>query len=255
MARIRSIKPEFWEDEDVASLSPLARLLYIATWNMADDEGLLRWGAPYLKSNAFMYDDDIDIDQVAGLMAELETGRFVMPYQGGKTLMRCGWIVSFPKHQKPNRPQPSKLPFPSLQNPVVREVYAERDGWTCSICGEEIPQIGGGNPYDLHGHVDMSRLGLSLDHVVPQAKGGHHYPSNIRAAHRACNSGKKDSMPHSVNDSVNDSQTVCAGLTAVGEGRGVVGIAAPVDNSVPLSVVRGIIEGAKSGAGRDFRGV
>lgn len=35
MARIRSIKPEFWTDSVIVSLSPLARLLYIGMWNFA----------------------------------------------------------------------------------------------------------------------------------------------------------------------------------------------------------------------------
>jgi hypothetical protein len=42
MSRIRTIKPEFWEDEGNGRLSALARLLFIATFNMADDEGRLR---------------------------------------------------------------------------------------------------------------------------------------------------------------------------------------------------------------------
>lgn len=42
MARIRSIKPEVWNDPGVVSCSPLARLLWIGTWNHADDYGVLK---------------------------------------------------------------------------------------------------------------------------------------------------------------------------------------------------------------------
>lgn len=35
MARIRTIKPEFWTDSVIVGLSPLARLLYIGMWNFA----------------------------------------------------------------------------------------------------------------------------------------------------------------------------------------------------------------------------
>lgn len=35
MARIRSIKPEFWTDSVIVALSPMARLLYIGMWNFA----------------------------------------------------------------------------------------------------------------------------------------------------------------------------------------------------------------------------
>lgn len=35
MARIRTIKPEFWTDGDIIDLSPHARLLFIGSWNFA----------------------------------------------------------------------------------------------------------------------------------------------------------------------------------------------------------------------------
>ena len=40
MAKIRSIKMEFWLDEKIGSLPPEARLLYIGTWSLADDNGV-----------------------------------------------------------------------------------------------------------------------------------------------------------------------------------------------------------------------
>ena len=43
MARIRTIKPEFFTSEDIVALSPLARLLFIALWCEADREGRLVW--------------------------------------------------------------------------------------------------------------------------------------------------------------------------------------------------------------------
>ena len=39
MARIRTIKPEFWTDEKVVTLPFEARLLFIGMWNFCDDEG------------------------------------------------------------------------------------------------------------------------------------------------------------------------------------------------------------------------
>lgn len=211
MARIRSIKPEFWEDETVAVLGRDARLLFIACWNLADDEGLLRWTPEFLKANAFMYDDDIDAGAVEKLMLELVEHSLVMPYRGGKVQQRLGWVVNFHKHQRINRPTPSKLPPPSLQNPAVKRAYAERDGWVCSVCNEVMPssrleiRMQGG---DLNNWV-------SMDHVIPRSKGGTDYPSNIALAHKYCNSSKgatcdvldplSDSRTDSVSDSVSDS--------------------------------------------------
>jgi hypothetical protein len=41
MARIRSVKPELWTDSKVVGLSPLARLLWLGSWNFADDYGCM----------------------------------------------------------------------------------------------------------------------------------------------------------------------------------------------------------------------
>ena len=43
MARIRTIKPEFFTSDDICALSPLARLLYVGLWCEADREGRLVW--------------------------------------------------------------------------------------------------------------------------------------------------------------------------------------------------------------------
>lgn len=41
MARIRSLKPEFWTDSVIVTLSPFARLLFQGCWNFADEWGVL----------------------------------------------------------------------------------------------------------------------------------------------------------------------------------------------------------------------
>lgn len=56
MARIRTIKPEFWSSPDTAKASPWARLLYIAMWNFADDWGRAEWNERALAAFAFPFD-------------------------------------------------------------------------------------------------------------------------------------------------------------------------------------------------------
>ncbi|MEQ1573073.1 MAG: hypothetical protein ABL993_02395, partial [Vicinamibacterales bacterium] len=122
MARIRTVKPEFWEDEVVGMLSMGARLLFIATWNLADDHGLLRWTPEYLKASVFMYDHDVTSKVVAGFMAELEAQGLVASYVGGKSSQRLACITKFLRHQRINRPQPSRLPPPPVSISVCGSV-------------------------------------------------------------------------------------------------------------------------------------
>ncbi len=188
MARIRTIKPEFWDDETIGLLPRDARLLFVATWNLADDEGLLRWTAAYLKASVFMYDDDIDIAAVEGLMAAVVERGLIFPYRGGKAQQRLAYVVNFQKHQRINRPSPSKLPPPSLQNPEVRQMYGRRDGMVCHLCKDDINPIG-----VLAAKRPSPDLDLSIDHKVPRSKGGSDFPSNVAAAHASCNKSRQDS--------------------------------------------------------------
>jgi len=230
MARIRTIKPEFWEDEAVGLLSREARLLFLATWNLADDEGILRWSAAFVKANVFMYDDDINGNEVQAAMKELVDAGLIFPYLGGRARQTMALVVHFLRHQRINRPQPSKHLAPSLQNTDVQQMYARRDGWVCYLCNEPIQHEPGS------AHLYMR---LSLDHVQARSRGGGDHPSNIRATHQGCNAGKgdrplpdtvkdpvidvlPDTLPVSVNGSVNDSvnDSLLEGKGKEGEGKG-----------------------------------
>ena len=57
MARIRSIKPEFWDSPSTARASAVARLAYIAMWNWADDHGRGTANHKELEGFAFPNDD------------------------------------------------------------------------------------------------------------------------------------------------------------------------------------------------------
>ena len=60
MARIRSLKPEFWTDEELAcQLTRDERFLYLGLWNLADEHSRLRGDPRYIKGQLFPYDDDI----------------------------------------------------------------------------------------------------------------------------------------------------------------------------------------------------
>lgn len=54
--RIRQIKPEFWKDAKLASLTEGARLFFIGTWSMADDAGWLRWSIPEIAAELYPFE-------------------------------------------------------------------------------------------------------------------------------------------------------------------------------------------------------
>ncbi|CAH2910653.1 MAG: Phage protein [uncultured Paraburkholderia sp.] len=105
MARARNIKPGIMENEDMADLDPIARLLFIYLWMLADREGRLEDRPRKIKAKALPY-DSVDAEQ---LLDDLQAGGFIARYEVGGS--RYIQIINFLKHQKPHSNEnESKLP-------------------------------------------------------------------------------------------------------------------------------------------------
>jgi hypothetical protein len=109
MARIRTIKPEFWSSEQIMECSRDARLLFVGLWNFADDAGRMAYSAKRIKAQVFP-SDDLTADDIHGLITELTRNGLTLLYavDGKEYLAITGW-----HNQVINRPQPSKTPPPT----------------------------------------------------------------------------------------------------------------------------------------------
>ena len=79
MARIRTIKPEFWIDEKVGALSMPCRLFFIGLLNFADDQGVFKNNAVILKSLIFPYDENLRTSELKKWLDSLEKARMIIP--------------------------------------------------------------------------------------------------------------------------------------------------------------------------------
>jgi len=106
MARIRTVKPEFWQDEDLAALNPFTQLLAIGLLNHADDYGYFKAHIALVKAAVFPFSDSSL--SIHGMLNDLSNITYITLFEGtdGKPY---GHINSFGKHQKVNRPTPSKI--------------------------------------------------------------------------------------------------------------------------------------------------
>jgi len=106
MPRIRTIKPEFWRNRDLAILPEFTRLLAIAVLNLADDEGYFEADARLVRGDVFPYDEDSR--RTHGGLTELSRIGYIT-IRTSKTKGEIGLVCNFKKHQVINRPTPSKL--------------------------------------------------------------------------------------------------------------------------------------------------
>ena len=111
MARMRGIKPEFFQHEGLFDLEEKTglpvRLMFVGLWTQADREGRLRWRPRQIKTQLDPY-GSIDFSAVLDALA---SGGFIVKYQVDSEAF--GVIAKFKKHQNiPAREPGSKLPPP-----------------------------------------------------------------------------------------------------------------------------------------------
>lgn len=106
MARIRTIKPEFWRDELLAGVTAEAALLAIGLLNHCDDEG-------YFNANPKLVESDVFPLRTLGkstteLLRELSGIGYIEVFSGSDN-KTYGKVANFEKHQVINKKTPSKI--------------------------------------------------------------------------------------------------------------------------------------------------
>lgn len=106
MARIRSVKPEYFQDQDLVYEVPKrdARLLYIGLWCQSDEHSRMRGDSVWVKGQVFPYDQDITPEYVDELLDMLEDCGRVIRYR-----VRHSVYLFLPKLAEHQRLEPNKV--------------------------------------------------------------------------------------------------------------------------------------------------
>jgi hypothetical protein len=109
MARIRTIKPDFWESPHQRDMNMAQRCLFLGLLTQVDDAG--RWRAePQLIAGRIFPYDDIDLDALDSDLRHLADIGLIYLYEvAGRPFL---WIRHFTDHQTINRPTPARWPDP-----------------------------------------------------------------------------------------------------------------------------------------------
>lgn len=109
MARIRTIKPEFFTSLTIADLNLAQRLTFIGLWTHADDKGRCRYDPRLIKAAVWPLDDRT-ADEIADDVRALTDASLIVHYEAdGKAYIA---VTNWDEHQRINRPTPSKFPAP-----------------------------------------------------------------------------------------------------------------------------------------------
>jgi hypothetical protein len=157
--RSRTLKPEFYQDEDVARLSPMARLLFQGLWLCSDRRGRLEDRPQKLRALLFPYEPAVDIEALISELASAKVhgnGAFVTRYEvDGRKLLQ---VNTFEKHQHCHPREPDSV----LPGPVPASRVRPRPG-NVQPCTAAAKTSGPSGPSDT---------GPSGPSVVPGCAGG-----------------------------------------------------------------------------------
>jgi hypothetical protein len=109
MPRIRTIKPSFFQSDDVSALPLRARLTWIGLWTQCDDQGRTKDHARLIKAAIWPLDNVSLADIEEDLTTLAEQGRIVRYSAAGQRYLE---IVNWDVHQSINRPSASRIPAP-----------------------------------------------------------------------------------------------------------------------------------------------
>ena len=102
--RIRTIKPEFWQHPIMSRLPYDSRILALGLLNLADDEGYFDADPDYIRGAVLFREDSSNVRR---MLDELSRSGWITLC--GAPERPIGRVVNFRKHQRVDRPQPSRL--------------------------------------------------------------------------------------------------------------------------------------------------
>ena len=161
---------EFWLDEKIGSLPPEARLLYIGTWSLADDNGVLRGNPAYIRSRLFTYDEEVTAADVRRWIELLTAERMLVPFthRGERYLL----VRRFRDHQKIDARYATELiPFAEVEAAIAETETANtltdntpretRVNPACTTCEPHVKHVlGVGVGVDTHTLVCTEKGGV-----------------------------------------------------------------------------------------------
>lgn len=107
MSRRRIIDPDYFLDEEVSSVSPLARILYVGLWTICDDNyATLPYREQWIKVQILPYENKADVSKLLDELIEI--GK-VIPFKASDGLKYL-YLKNFHKHQRIDKPSKPKYP-------------------------------------------------------------------------------------------------------------------------------------------------
>jgi len=194
LLRIRTVKPGFFWDEDLAKYPPLCRIFLEGLWCAADKMGRLEDRPMMLHRLILPYEREGELaEEFLGHLASpgpIRGSKYINRYEiGGKRYIQ---LLNFLEDHRPGKFEPpSAIPSPdgfvvdlmafatTVDAKLRRDVYL-RDNHNCVYCGAEL---------------ENEPRKICVDYVVPQSQGGATSRKNLVTSCKKCHGRKAERNP------------------------------------------------------------
>jgi len=163
MAKIRTLKGEFFRNADISRGGPWAKVLAAGlVCAVADDDGRGKAGAAFLKGEIFTH-DQVSLDEVAAALLALEEEHFIRLYSDhGRPFFA---VLNWKKHQPvpPSRYKASDLPAPPNTKPRRHSPTERKHLSTAASSRAGVGSEGKGRGIGEEEHGDVVGGGASVN--------------------------------------------------------------------------------------------
>lgn len=193
MPRARNIKPAFFQNDRLGDVPPLARLLFIGLWTLADFRGIVEVRVRRIRVQLLPYDDAND-DDVSAFLNVLERSGFIESYSvAGQTYIK---VVNWTVHQNPHineKKMGSRLPDIDQRDDADTQKTRRISG-----LAKELQKDGTGLEHD--GSAPADSLFLIPDSLIPlpDPQPLAQPPSTLPASRQTAPPGKKRVRPEAL---------------------------------------------------------
>jgi hypothetical protein len=125
MARKRMIDPRIWDDRDFGTLTDHERLLFIAMFSLADDEGIEEFDAVIWRGRVWRYRTDVTIKDVENYLSNIAKKMRSLKIYECEGKYYYG-LARWGQYQKVQRPAPSVFPTKSRRCVTISEVFMDQ---------------------------------------------------------------------------------------------------------------------------------
>ena len=156
MPRIRSIKPDFWNDEKLGQEPEVIMLTFIGLWNFSDDYGVVKANHIWLKNQIYPYKDKLRIDAFSSWLQRLSELEAIIPFTyRGESFY---YIRTFRKHQKVEKPSKARnCPEEVLIDILQQQGFVLNENQEFIKSGSSRGVVGEDYPLDIGKEEDIGK--------------------------------------------------------------------------------------------------